>query len=125
MNVDLAKYKDGGLLLSRLVLVFIFLWHGVPKALNPSMAMDKFAAMGFPAFLGPIVGVVEVLCALAILVGLWHMWANLILAAIIVVAIVFVQLPQGVVAGLERDLLIVAMALTLASFGPGKYAWKK
>ena len=120
----MKKYRDLTLLLTRLVIVFVFLWHGVPKAFGPSMAMEKFVAMGFPGFLGPIVGWVEVIAAVLILVGMYHKWANLALAVIIVVAIVGVHLPKGVTAGLERDLLIVASTLFLAAHGPGKYAMK-
>jgi putative oxidoreductase len=114
--------KDIGLLFTRLVLVFIFLWHGIPKAFNPSMAMGKFAGMGFPGFLGPIVGWVEVVAAVLILIGLWHKWATLALGIIIVVAILGVQLKNGVTAGLERDLLILAATITLMGFGPGTFA---
>lgn len=44
------------LLLRRLPLAFIFLYHGWPKAMQPEMAMSKFEKIGFPGFLGPIVG---------------------------------------------------------------------
>lgn len=123
MEVHYMKCKNISLLLTRIVIAFIFLWHGIPKAFNPSMAMEKFVSMGFPGFLGPIVGWVEVIAAILILVGFLHKWSNYVLAAIIVVAILGVQIKSGTVtAGLERDLLIVVANLTLASFGPGKYA---
>jgi hypothetical protein len=31
-----------------LVVGFVFLWHGVPKALDPQLAMDKFVGFGLP-----------------------------------------------------------------------------
>lgn len=52
----LHNYSDLILLLARLVIVFIFLYHGWPKATQPEMAMGKFEDMGFPGFLGPVVG---------------------------------------------------------------------
>ncbi len=123
--MKLDKYTGLSLLLTRLVVVFVFLWHGVPKAFNPSMAMGKFASMGFPAFLGPVIGWLEVIGAVLLLVGLWSRWASLLLGAIIVVALVAVHIPKGVTAGLERDLLILAASLGLATHGPGLWAWKK
>ena len=115
--------KNISLLLTRIVIAFIFLWHGIPKAFNPSMAMEKFVSMGFPGFLGPVIGWIEVIAAIFILLGFLNKWSNYVLAAIIVVAILGVQLKAGTVtAGLERDLLIVAANLTLAGIGPGKYA---
>ena len=117
--------KGLSLLLLRLVIIFIFLWHGIPKAFQWSMAADKFVAMGFPGFLGPIVGVLEVVAAILILIGFWHAWANYLLAVIIVVALIGVQIPKGGVhAGLERDLLILVGTLVLAAHGPGMCALK-
>lgn len=119
---------DTGRLLLRVLLAAIFLYHGLPKALDWEMASDKFIRMGFPGFLGGIVGVVEVVGAVLVLLGIWHMWANYALAAVIVVAIVGVQIPGAVkagkllTAGLERDLLILTSTLLLAWTGPGKYA---
>lgn len=44
------------LLVTRLLLAFIFLWHGAPKAVHFSMAAEKFAGFGLPGGLGPIIG---------------------------------------------------------------------
>jgi len=112
----------------RVVIAAIFLYHGWPKATQWGMAMDKFVGMGFPGFLGPIVGIAEVIGAILILVGIWHTWANYALAGIIVVAIVGVQIPAAIKAGkllptgLERDLLILAGNFVLVLHGPGKCA---
>ncbi len=40
--------RDLTLLATRLVVGFVFLWHGVPKALDPQLAMDKFVGFGLP-----------------------------------------------------------------------------
>lgn len=115
--MDLRKYRRPAFLFLSLVIVFIFLWHGVPKAFNPTMASEKFVAMGFPGILGPIVGWLEVVAAIAILIGIAHNASYLLLAVIIAVALVIVHLPKGVTAGLERDLLILAATLLLAAEG--------
>ena len=123
--MDLRKYRKPALIFLSLVVVFVFLWHGVPKAIDPAMATEKFIGMGFPGFLGPIVGWLEVIAAVAILVGIWHAGANLLLAVIIVVALVGVQIPKGVTAGLERDLLVLAATLLLAAEGNWHHPFKK
>ena len=61
---------------SLVAVVFVFLWHGIPKAFNPAMAMEKFVSMGFPGFLGPIVGWAEVIGGVLLLIGLYHKYAN-------------------------------------------------
>ncbi len=113
------KNQEIILLLLRMIIVFVFLWHGVPKAFNFEMAMNKFETMGFPGFLGPIIGWLEVVGATFILIGYQNRWANLLLISIIIVAIIGVQLPKGVTAGLERDLLLLVAGLVSAFWGPG------
>jgi uncharacterized membrane protein YphA (DoxX/SURF4 family) len=62
------------------------------------------------------------------LVGYWTTFASLVLAVIIFVAIVGVQIPGAVkagkllIAGLERDLLILMATLVLMAFGPGSFS---
>jgi len=125
-----TQHSDKGLLLLRLVLASIFLYHGWPKMTQWGMAMEKFASMGFPGMLGPLVGLIEVAAALALLSGIWFAWANYALAIIITVAIIGVQLPgaleagKWLTAGLERDLMILATSLFLAWTDPGKYVFK-
>lgn len=111
------KYRKYALVFLALVIVAIFLWHGIPKAINPEMANEKFEGMGFSGFLGPIVGWLEVIAAGLILIGVWHRRSNLLLAVIIIIALIGVQIPKGVTAGLERDLLILAGTLLLAAEG--------
>lgn len=119
------------LLVLRIVVAVVFLYHGFPKATNIAMAMDKFVGMGFPGILGPIVGWIEVIAALLLIVGIYFKWANYVLAGIIVVAIIGVQIPAAMKAGkllpagLERDLLLVAANMLLAATGPGRYALQK
>ena len=123
--MEIEKYKGESLFLLRLVLAFIFLWHGIPKAFNIEMAMSKFVSMGFPGFLGPIIGWVEVIGGILLLVGMYTKLTSLILGIVIAVAIIFVHLQNGVTAGIERDLMIVVGFIVLAAFGPGKFAKEK
>jgi putative oxidoreductase len=110
------------LLLLRLTLAFIFLYHGWPKAMQPEMAMSKFEGMGFPGFLGPIVGWGEVIASVLLIAGWFTSLASLLLLGVIVVALLGVQLPQGVEPGFERDLQVLVLLLLLLSFGPGRYS---
>lgn len=84
--------------------------------------MDKFAGFGLPPILGPVTGWIEVVAAPLLLLGLFHRAAVLSLLVIIVGALVTVQIPNGVSAGLERDLLILTGLALLALTGPGRFA---
>lgn len=119
-----GRFSDYSLLLLRLMVVFIFLYHGVPKALNWSLAAEKFVGMGFPGFLGPITGIVEVITSVLILLGLYNKISNLVLAFIMAGAIAGVHIPASVAAGtvtagLERDLMLLAGVIVLAALGAG------
>ncbi|MEE8487534.1 MAG: DoxX family protein [Gemmatimonadota bacterium] len=107
------RKRDISLLGLRLVIAGIFLWHGVPKAIDIGAAMDKFAGFDLPGWLGPITGWVEVVASGMLVLGFKHRWAVLALLVIIVGAMVTVQLPRGMSSGLERDALILAGLLVL------------
>lgn len=119
--IDSGPKTNAALLASRLVVAAVFLWHGVPKAFDFPAAVDKFVGFGLPGFLGPITGWVEVLAGVALILGVFHRWAALALAVVIVGALVTVQIPRGVSPGLERDLLILSSLLLLAAAGPGRF----
>ena len=117
------KFSAYTLLTMRIVLVAIWLYHGLPKAIFWSAAVDKFISFGLPGFLGPITGIAEVIAALLFLAGRFWKITSWILMFIIAGAIVTVQLPNFLgdiskVAGLERDLLILAGHLVLLPLNP-------
>ena len=121
----LENQRALALLSIRVLVAFVFLWHGLPKALDFPMAMDKFIAIGLPGFLGPITGWVEVIASAMLIVGFMTREAAIVLAIVILGALITVQFPGGMSAALERDLLILVASFALAAFGPGKYAFKK
>lgn len=96
-----------------LAAVFVIAYHGIPKVLNPGNTMQAFESMGFPGFLGPLVGWVEVLAAIWILIGYKAKPALAAMIVIIATALFVVQLPNGVTAGFERDLLLLSVLLAL------------
>ena len=127
MNISIARnnFPNLALLLLRILIVAIFFYHGIPKAIFWSAAMDKFVGFGLPGFLGPITGIVEVIAGILLLFGKFWQITNLVLLFIIAGAIVTVQLPKFIgdssqVAGLERDLLILVGLINLLANNPQK-----
>ena len=110
------------LLLSRLAVVLIFLYHGVPKAANPAFAAQKFEAWGLPGVLGPITGVAEVVAAVLLMAGVLARPAAAVLLVVIAGALITVQIPNGIQAGLERDVMLFAALAALLTHGPGALA---
>jgi putative oxidoreductase len=68
-----AQVRDGMILLSRILMVTIFMIFGWPKLFAYGLTVDHFTQMGVP--LSPIAAVVsitmECFVALAILIGVW------------------------------------------------------
>ena len=103
----------------------IFLWHGVPKAIDSGAAIDKFVGFGLPGWLGPITGWAEVVASAMLVLGFKHRWAVSALLVIIAGALVTVQLPGGMSSSLERDALVfVGLLVLLAEPGLG-YSFRK
>ena len=123
-----SKFSNYALLSLRILLVLIFLYHGVPKAIFWSAASEKFVGFGLPGFLGPITGIAEVIASVLLLFGRFWKITNSILLFIIAGALATVQIPSIIadpskiasldVAGLERDLLILVGHVTLLAFVP-------
>lgn len=122
-SISNNKFSTYALLGLRILLVIIFLYHGLPKAIFWSMATEKFIGFGLPGFLGPITGIAEVIASVLLLFGRFWRATNLILLFIIAGAIATVQIPNFIadsskVAGLERDFLILLGHVTLLAFPP-------
>ena len=115
----------------RLLISIIFIYHGWQKIIEPESARAFFGSVGFPEVIGPIMGWVEVGVGAFLFVGFWNSWANILAAAIMLVAIATVQAPAAyhssvfLTAPLERDLLILLGALVLICQGPGILAWEQ
>ncbi|VEP11388.1 putative membrane protein [Hyella patelloides LEGE 07179] len=118
-----SKFQTYALLILRITLVAVFLYHGLPKAIFWSAAAEKFVGFGLPGFLGPITGITEVILSVSLLFGRFWRISNLVLIFIMAGAIATVQLPKFLadtsqVAGLERDLLMIVGHLALLAFNP-------
>jgi len=84
MLAQLLQYNDVGLLLLRITIAIIFLYHGLPK-LSKAKAMS--AMMGMPAGMIFMLGVVEILASLGIAFGVFTQVSALLLAIVMVGAI--------------------------------------
>ena len=121
LNTDLA------LLLLRVVLGIIMIYHGWPKLTDLGGTIGGFTSMGIPA---PAVAAIfatiaEVVGGLLMLVGAFTDIAGLLFAIDMLGAITFVHAKNGfsvAEGGVEWPLLLLASALALAFAGPGRYA---
>jgi uncharacterized membrane protein YphA (DoxX/SURF4 family) len=100
MNVwhDLLRTRETGwvILIRILVGLVVFFPEGLQKLLFPDLlGAGRFAKIGipYPDLMGPFVGVVETVCGLLIIVGLFTRLAAVPLLIVMVVAVISTKLP--------------------------------
>ena len=120
--------RDIAMLLIRLALAVVFIYHGWQKGSNIQMTVGFFAKLGFAPFLAYLVAAVEFFGGIAMLLGIFVKYAGALLAIVMLVAIVKVKIltfhtpfasPTG---GYEFDLVLLLTALAVVMGGAGKYA---
>lgn len=93
MFTQLLQYNDVGLLLLRIAIAIIFLYHGLPK-LTKSKIMSQM--MGMPAGMIVMLGIVESLASLGVAFGVYTQLSALVLAIVMVGAMGMKMMKWGV-----------------------------
>lgn len=120
-NLQKLKNPDLGLLLVRLGVGAIFLYHGWMKVQNVAQTTAFFQSLGLNVFFVYLVMTVEVLGGLALVLGVLVEWAGWLLAIDMLFAILLVKISQGWI-GIEFELLLLLTSAMIALSGAGKYA---
>ena len=120
---SLEALKPLALLLLRVALGVIFVFHGYPKLFTHTQeAMQAFGHMGFPSYFVYIAGVLEFFGGCLLIVGLFTRVAGLLLAGEMAVALVKVHgllsTPTKVDA-YQFPLVMAVGSLALAALGAG------
>lgn len=125
----LEKLKPVALLLLRLGLGVIFVYHGYPKLFGPThQQMLQFAHMGFPGYFVYVAGVIEFFGGCLLFQGLFTRLAGLFLAGEMAIAIARVHVPQGglgAVSNYQLPLALAVAAFTLVAVGAGAISFDR
>jgi putative oxidoreductase len=118
---------DGALLILRLALAAILLYHGLPKVMNFGATVAAFQSMHVPAptLTTAFAVLAEVIGGILILLGIAVDLAGLLVVIDMLGAIVAVHWPKGFdfnEGGWEHPFTVLAIALALALAGPGRYS---
>ena len=111
-----------GLLVLRVALATIFVYHGYPKLVHPDAAMREFFVQhGIPGYFVGLTGILECLGSGLLVIGLFTRPVALLLAFEMCVAIWKVRLVHGVMAVNEYqfELALMAACFALATVGAG------
>jgi putative oxidoreductase len=119
----LEKLKPLALLLLRLGLGLIFIYHGYPKLFTHlHETVLEFPRMGFPAYFAYVAGVVEFFGGWLLILGLFTRIAALLLAGEMAIAILRVHLPHGgimAVSNYQFPLALAVGSFALVAVGAG------
>lgn len=106
------------LLVLRIALGVIFLFHGIDKFQNGiENAAGFFTSLGLASFLAYITAVIEIIGGIMMIAGLGTRVVGFLFAIIMVGAIVTVKLSLGLINGFEFELALLAMSITLVMTG--------
>ena len=130
MRRFLPYNHDLALLLLRLALASVLLYHGIPKLMNFGTTVAAFQGMGMPApsLTAAFALLAEVVGGLLILLGVAVDLAGILVVIEMLGAIFFVHLANGfdfTKGGWEHPFTVLVMALAIALAGPGRYALGK
>ena len=118
----LRSFEPLSLLVLRLALALIFVYHGYPKLTHPTAQMREFfTSHGFPAYFVGLAGIIECFGALLLAVGLFTRPAALVLTGEMAVAMAKVHNVHGIlsVKDYEFPLAVAAGCFALATIGAG------
>lgn len=116
-NQSQTRNMELGLLITRLVLGFIFLIHGITKFQGMEETYSYFISLGLPGFMATIVGLVEFFGGLFLIIGLFTRIISLLFVAVLLVAIFTAKAQAGFLGGYELDVALIGMGITLAVAG--------
>lgn len=118
----LNSLQPVSLLVLRLALALIFIYHGYPKLVHANEGMREFFVLhGLPAYFVSVSGILECFGSLLLAVGLFLRPAAFLLSAEMVIAIWKVHSVHGalVVREYEFPLTVAVACFALATIGAG------
>ncbi|MEK7459966.1 MAG: DoxX family protein [Patescibacteria group bacterium] len=117
--------KNVALLLLRIALGGVFLFHGIQKLMMMDGTVQFFASIGFAAWVAWLVAITEVTAGALMVLGALTNFAAWVMIIILIVAIIKVHLVNGfsvMNGGYEFQLFMILTALAVLHLGHGRYA---
>ncbi len=122
MFEQLTQYNNVGLLILRLAVAIIFIYHALPKLKN---AKGMAQMMGMPAGMIFMLGGVEFLSSIGLVLGIYTQLAAVLLAVVMIGAVYFKiakwHMPFAAMdkTGWEFDLILLAANIAIFLSGGG------
>lgn len=112
-----------GLLLLRVAVGIIFIFHGYQKLAHIDQTVGFFAMLGLAKFFAYAIGAIELLGGIMLVLGIGACIVAPLLAFVMVFAMLLVKRKMGFQA-MEIDLMLLVANIAILSLGCGTYAMK-
>ncbi len=112
---------NNSLLLIRIALGVVFIFHGVQKLMNIEQTLGFFGSLGIGAVIAYLVIAVEIVGGLGVLLGVYTKLSALGLAVVMIGAIYFIGIDAGF-AKIEYNFVLLLTSIALSLSGPGNFA---
>lgn len=116
---------DLGILLIRLALGAVFIYHGWQKLQAMDMTIGFFGTLGFAPYLAYVVAYAEFIGGIALVLGIATRYAGLVLAIAMAVATFKVHWSNGfslATGGYEFAMALMLGSLAMVFLGAGRYS---
>ena len=110
--------KNLGILLLRIGVGGIFLFHGVQKLLNMDATINSFSSLGINSFWTWVAVLTEAIGGAAVLLGMWIQIAAVLLIIVMIVALYVTKVTDLIV-------LLLINNVVLLCTGAGKYSFTR
>jgi len=117
-----SNNSDLALLLLRVVLAIVFIYHGFAIYQNIAGTTSFFASLGLPVYFVYAVVLVEVIGGVLMFLGYIVNFVGSALAIVMLGEMYFVSFQKGFFGGFEYDLVLLLVSLAVALLGAGKYS---
>lgn len=119
----LFVFNNWALVLLRVVLGIILIYHGTPKIKDLAKTGKDFANMGFKPgkFWGTLIAVLEFVGGIFIIAGVFTQLVAAILAVQFLVILITIK-KSAEFKDIEFDLLLLATSILVATVGAGPYS---
>lgn len=116
-------FNNWALLLLRVVLGVILVYHGLPKIKDLAKTGKDFAGMGFKPgkFWGTLVALLEFIGGIFIIAGLLTQLVSVLLAIQFLIILITIK-RSAKFTDIEFDLLLFATSVLVATLGAGPYS---
>lgn len=116
-NSSLNRNMELGLLVTRVVLGFIFIMHGIAKFQGMEATQSFFVSLGLPEFMATIVALIEFFGGLFLIIGLFTRVISILFIVVLLAAIFTAKAEAGFIGGYELDVAMIGMSAALAIAG--------